>query len=341
MNAAGIVAIGVALGLSVCTIAVLAHLATRLPQDAPNQRSMHIRSVPRAGGYAIWAGFVPAALWFPPAFPGGQSGWLLPWFIVASVSAIDDFRGVAVGIRLTAHILASLWAAAWLCMPSLAETAAASTSMIVAIAPTALLIAWASNLYNFMDGSDGLCATMTMTGFAAYGVAALPAGDSSISYFALAAATLPFLVVNRPRATMFLGDVGSIPLGFLAASFGIAGVVEGLWPAWFPLLVFLPFIADATTTLARRIARREPISTPHRDHYYQRLNRLGAGHAGTLTLYALLMTGTCATAVACLFAAGAWGLFALGAWCVVCFIVFAAIDYHWRKSLPDSHDFRL
>ena len=58
--------------------------------------------------------------------------------------------------------------------------------------------------------------------------------------------------------------------------------------------------------------------------------------AGTLTLYALLMTGTCATALACLFAAGAWGLFALGAWCVVCFIVFAAIDYHWRKSLPDS-----
>ena len=183
-----------------------------------------------------------------------------------------------------------------------------------------------------MDGSDGLCATMTMTGFAAYGVAALPAGGSSISYFALAAATLPFLVVNRPRATMFLGDVGSIPLGFLAASFGIAGVVEGLWPAWFPLLVFLPFIADATTTLARRIARREPVSTPHRDHYYQRLNRLGAGHAGTLSIYAALMVGTAATALACLFARPMWGLVGLAMWAVVCFTLFAAIDYHWRKN---------
>ena len=142
--------------------------------------------------------------------------------------------------------------------------------------------------------------------------------------------------VRAPRATMFMGDVGSIPLGFLAASFGIAGAVTGLWPAWFPVLVFLPFIADATATLARRISRGDRLSAAHRDHYYQRLNRLGAGHTGTLSLYAVLMAGTCATALGCLLAAPAWGMVALGLWCVVCSIVFAAIDYHWRKSLPDS-----
>ena len=69
MSPSGIAAVAIAFALSVGTIAVLAHLAARLPQDAPNQRSLHIRSVPRAGGYAIWAGFLPAAVWFPPPFP--------------------------------------------------------------------------------------------------------------------------------------------------------------------------------------------------------------------------------------------------------------------------------
>ena len=113
-----------------------------------------------------------------------------------------------------------------------------------------------------MDGTDGLAASMGAIGFAAYGLATGdPAADPSgfaaaPALFALAAAIVPFLVVNRPRASMFLGDVGAVPLGFLAAVFGIAGVAGRWWPAWFPLLVFLPFIADATLTLARRARRR-------------------------------------------------------------------------------------
>ena len=334
MSALGFAAICIAFALSVCTVAVLTHLAARLPQDAPNHRSLHIRSVPRAGGYAIWAGFLPAALLYQPSFPGGAIGWVVPWFAFAIISALDDVRGVAVGIRLGVHSLAALWTAGWLCLYSERFAAANALSASVAIVVIALVITWASNLYNFMDGNDGLCATMTFIGFGALGVAALPAGDAAVAYFGLAAATVPFLVVNRPRATMFLGDVGSIPLGFLAASFGIGGAVTGLWPAWFPALVFLPFIADATATLVRRIARRDRISAPHRDHYYQRLNRLGAGHAGTLSVYAVLMAGTAATALGCLFAPPAWGEVALALWCVVCFMLFARIDYHWRKNNP-------
>jgi len=336
MSPSGITAIAAAFGVSVGVIAVLASVTTRLPQDAPNQRSLHVRSVPRAGGYAIWAGFLPVALWFPPLFPGGLVGWMLPWLVVAWISAQDDIRGVGVRVRLTTHVVAALWAATWLHVHTAPTTDSSIMNALVAIVAIALLIAWSSNLYNFMDGSDGLCATMTLVGFGAFGIAALPAGDAAVSYLALAAATLPFLVVNRPRATMFMGDVGSIPLGFLAASFGIAGTVTGLWPAWFPVLVFLPFIADATVTLLRRIVRGDRLSSAHRDHYYQRLNRLGAGHSGTLSLYVVLMAGTCGTALGCLLVAPAWGMVALGLWCVVCSIVFAAIDYHWRKSLPNS-----
>ena len=131
---------------------------------------------------------------------------------------------------------------------------------------------------------------------------------------------------------MFLGDVGSVPLGFLAAVFGIAGALTNLWPAWFPLLIFFPFVADATATLARRIVRGDRIAAPHREHYYQRLNQLGAGHAGTLSIYAVLMAGTAATALACLFLRPMWGLPGLAMWAAVCFTLFTAIDYHWRKN---------
>ena len=331
MSGAAVAAIGAAFGVSALAIVVLARLAARLPQDAPNQRSLHVRSVPRAGGYAIWAGFLPVALVFPPAFPGSLAAWLLPWLLIACISAVDDIRSLAVGIRLLTHVVAALWVAIALFAQAVSNgTSWMSTA--TAIVSCALVIAWASNLYNFMDGSDGLCATMTLTGFAAYGVAALPAGKTAVPYFALAAAALPFLVVNRPRATMFLGDVGSIPLGFLAASFGIAGSLTGLWPPWFPVLVFMPFIADATATLVRRVARGERLSDAHRDHYYQRLNRSGAGHSGTLSLYAVLMIATSVAALWCLYVAPAWGLIALGLSCVVCFIVFAAIDYHWRRK---------
>ncbi len=111
---------------------------------------------------------------------------------------------------------------------------------------------WSLNLYNFMDGNDGLAALMTVIGFASYGVVSLHAAIARRLPWALAAATLPVLVVNWPPARIFLGDVGAVPLGFLAAALGIGGMIDGAWPVWFPVLVFLPFVADATVTLARR-----------------------------------------------------------------------------------------
>ena len=132
-------------------------------------------------------------------------------------------------------------------------------------------------------------------------------GEAGAAFLALAAATLPFLAVNRPPATMFMGDVGAVPLGFLAAAFGLAGAMTGIWPAWFPVLVFLPFIADASVTLARRAARGARLADAHREHYYQRLHRMGAGHAGTLGAYSAAMLATSVAALVCLALAPAWG----------------------------------
>ncbi|MGE5170739.1 MAG: hypothetical protein ACM3JC_10285 [Rudaea sp.] len=326
----------VAFAASAMAVALLRRWSRALPRDVPNARSLHSVPVPRAGGYAIWAGFLASALVVQPAFPAGFAGWLPPWLALALVSGRDDMREVGVATRLSVHALAAAWAAGAFALgvsdgndwPRLLFTAAC----------LALLFAWSANLYNFMDGSDGLAGTMGAVGFAAYGVAALapdasPAAVAAApAWFSLAAAILPFLAVNKPPATMFLGDVGAVPLGFLAAAFGAAGVAAGAWPAWFPLLVFLPFVADATLTLVRRVVRGERLWEGHRGHYYQRLALLGAGHRGTLAAYAAAMGGTTATALACRYRAPAAGGWALAAWSAVLLMLFAAIDYHWRKK---------
>ena len=155
-----------------------------------------------------------------------------------------------------------------------------------------LAIAWLTNLYNFMDGADGLAAGMTVIGFAAYAVAATLADEPELATICLciAAASGAFLVFNFHPARIFLGDVGSIPLGFLAAALGIVGWRDEAWPLWFPAAVFAPSIADATLTLARRLLRGERVWQAHRDHYYQRMVRGGLGHRGTAYVaYALMV----------------------------------------------------
>jgi len=329
MSAATLAAVIAALVLGAAATAALSRFAARLPHATPSDRTLHVGAIPRAGGWAIWAGFLPVALWLPPVFPGGGlAGWLPAFVAVLAVSAADDMREVRVQARLAVHLAAAAWCA-WALWRGADPSSALTWSSVAAIAAMTLAIAWSANLYNFMDGSDGLAALMALFGFGAYGVAASREGGAA--FLALAAATLPFLAVNRPRATMFMGDVGSVPLGFLAAVFGLAGAVTGLWPAWFPVLVFLPFIADASVTLARRAAGGARLSDPHKEHYYQRLHRMGAGHAGTLCAYGAAMAFTSAGAVLCLALAPAWGEALLVLACVVCFTLFGAIDYHWRR----------
>ena len=318
----------VALAASGLAIAVLLRARAGLPQDVPNDRSLHAAPLPRGGGIAIWAGWLPVALWASPIGNTGTGQWLVPWLLLVAVSLRDDVRPLGVGVRLLVHALAALWFAVALVWP-MAATWSWPAAVLIALAMGAVL-AWSLNLYNFMDGNDGLAAAMAILGFSAYGFGAVIAGVPGTALFALAVATVPFFVVNFPPSRLIMGDVGPVPLGFLAAAFGLTFVVGGRWPAWFPALAFLPFIADATVTLARRAWRRERIWEAHRSHYYQRLHRLGAGHRGTLAAYGLWMAGSGLTALACLRWERALGWPALGAWCVAGAAFFAAIDYHWR-----------
>ena len=274
LGALGIVAFAVAFA----SLRVLLSSFGRYALDRPNERSLHQHPVPRTGGIAVLVGalvslpFSLPALWLPLALAIG----------LAAVSFVDDLRGVPTALRLALHLLC----AGILVAVELPEVSWAQRALL------ALALAWITNLFNFMDGSDGLAGGMALIGFSVYALAADAAGHASLvaCSVALAGAAAAFLALNFHPARIFLGDVGSIPLGFLAASLGAIGWRDGVWPLWFPLLVFAVFIGDATLTLLKRLARRERVWQAHREHYYQRLVQLGAGHRGTaLWAYALML----------------------------------------------------
>ncbi len=256
---------------------VLAFIAVRLlltrfarfALDRPNERSLHEHPVPRTGGIAVLVGIAAAAPF------GSVELWLALGlaFALAAISFVDDLKGLPAAARLGAHLLAAGVLVWYLLSPIYLWQAA----LLV------LGIAWLTNLYNFMDGSDGLAGGMTVIGFAAYAGAAALAEEPELATICLcvAAAAAAFLVFNFHPARIFLGDVGSIPLGFLAGALGIIGWNDEAWPLWFPCAVFAPFIADATLTLVRRLIRAERVWQAHREHYYQRMVRSGLGHRGT------------------------------------------------------------
>ena len=276
MNA--VVVLAVSAAACAAALWLMLRFATRLPLDVPNTRSLHERPVPRVGGVAIALGVAAAV--FGGLVPFGLA--LVLALALAVVSYLDDLHRLPTGVRLAAHLAAAAGFAWYVLSPMLA----------LEMAVIVLGLAWITNLYNFMDGSDGLAGGMSVAGFGALAIAATLAGDqgTAATAAAVAGASLAFLAFNFPPARVFMGDVGSIPLGFLAAALGVAGWRNDAWPLWFPLLVFAPFIGDATVTLLRRVLRRERVWHAHREHYYQRMVRMGFGHRRTaLIIYVLML----------------------------------------------------
>ena len=254
--------------------------------DHPNARSLHTVPVPRTGGLGLLFGVIVAWLVFSSAIP--PILWMGTGLLMI-ISLLDDIRHVPVWCRLLIHTLvAASFSAVFLL---------SAYGWVIALIAMAALI-WMCNLYNFMDGSDGLAGGMTVIGFGYYGFFAYSAGDGDFAVinFSIAAAALAFLLHNFHPARIFMGDTGAISLGFLAAALGILGWLNQLWSLWIPLLIFSPFIADATVTLIKRLLRGEKIWQAHREHYYQRMAQSLLGHRNTALLgYALMLAaGGCA-----------------------------------------------
>jgi UDP-N-acetylmuramyl pentapeptide phosphotransferase/UDP-N-acetylglucosamine-1-phosphate transferase len=258
---------------------LLTPVGRRIALDTPNERSLHERPVPRTGGIAIALGVAAACVLSWPGLPT----ILIAAAALAAMSFVDDIVGLPTLTRLALHLGA---AAAVLALDLEVDAP-------LAFVVLALSLAWTANLYNFMDGADGLAGGMAVFGFGAYAIAAHLVGATTLATLcaSIAAACAAFLVFNWHPARLFMGDVGSVPLGLLAGALGLQGWRIGAWPLWFPLLVFAPFMCDATLTLFKRLARRERVWQAHRDHYYQRLVRLGYGHRGMATIEYAAMAG--------------------------------------------------
>jgi UDP-N-acetylmuramyl pentapeptide phosphotransferase/UDP-N-acetylglucosamine-1-phosphate transferase len=214
---------------------------------------------------------------------------------LALVSLADDVHSLPVEVRLPAHAIAALVVVLAMAGPPVLAWPGGWLGAAVVVVG----LVWAANLFNFMDGADGLAGAMASIGFGVLALGALQGGFGELALLcaALASAAAGFLFWNAPPARVFMGDAGSIPLGFLAGALGTYGTLADAWPAWFPLLVFSPFVVDATLTLVRRIARRERFWVAHRSHAYQRLVLAGWSHRRLALAASALMVAAGASAL--------------------------------------------
>jgi len=267
--------------------------------DVPNQRSSHSRPTARGGGLVIVAGFfLGLGVWVASGntLSPRAIGWLIGAVLVASVSFIDDLRSLPAIPRLVTHLVAAA-------ILTVAGVQDRELPLLLALPIAFVYITMLTNIYNFMDGIDGLATAQAIIAGAALAIggAAIRNPLVEVGGALLAAASAGFLVFNLPPARLFMGDVGSTFLGFSFAGLsllGNLGVGGGRLPPEFGLVILAPFLFDSLVTLARRIVRGERWYAAHRSHYYQRLVSRGLSHAQVTSLYAGLAILAAAAALA-------------------------------------------
>lgn len=311
--------------------------------DHPTQRSLHNQAVPRSGGVAIVAsilvvgatvcvlrGEAPAGLWW-------LAGGLL---LAAGIGFADDRRSQPVLIRVLVQCAAAMllvlgkFSFEQVELPGWSAAVPHEVAQLV----TGLFVIWMINLYNFMDGMDGFAGGMASMGFGTFALLGVLTDHLLFASLSLiiAGAAFGFLWFNFPPARIFMGDVGSYSLGVLAAGFTLWGVNDGLFPMWVPLLIFSPFIIDATVTLLWRTLRGESVLQAHRTHFYQRLVQQGFGHRNTVLGHYALMIACAASAVVAQYQSQlAQGLILVG-WGLVYLVLIIWVECLCRRQAPSS-----
>lgn len=248
--------------------------------DIPNPRSSHTRATPRGGGIAIVTvatlallvlalrGEVPRELLLTLTVGG---------LAVAGVGLADDRKRMPAGVRFAVHIAAAVWAV--VCLGGLAPLRVGAAEVTFGWSGYLLAtlgIVWVLNLFNFMDGIDGIAASEAT--FVAWSGALLAVGSASGAAVILGAACLGFLCWNWPPARIFMGDVGSGYIGYALSVLALAAARNNPVAVWVWLILGGVFFVDATVTLVRRMVRGEPLHEAHRIHAYQWLARRWNSH---------------------------------------------------------------
>ncbi|KMO11584.1 glycosyl transferase [Methylobacterium platani] len=266
-----LLAVPLAAALSAGLIVLLRPLLQRYALARPNARSSHRVPTPQGGGIAVIAAAVAVVIGLAGA-PGGEIASLAAGALaLALVGAVDDIRPLPVGLRLplqAAAVVLVLAAAGGQLLPGIPLWLERGLAALAGL--------WFVNLTNFMDGLDWMTVAEmvpVLGALVAFGLAGHLPGPATLVAAALLGGLLGFAPFNRPVARLFLGDVGSLPIGLLVAwlLYRLAG--EGGLAA--AILLPLYYLADATLTLGRRALAGEPVWQAHRSHFYQRATTNG------------------------------------------------------------------
>lgn len=252
--------------------------------DIPNERSSHSVVTPRGGGLAVAATFLFAVVFIAIldivsinvaiALVGGG-------LLIAAIGWVDDKYSVSPRLRLVVHFLAAVWALYWL--GGFAQMDMGVTMVHLGWAGSVLAavgIVWLINLYNFMDGIDGIAGTEAISVALGAGILLFWTGSVGLAWVGiiLALAVGGFLVWNWPPARIFMGDVGSGFLGYVFAVLALASENSGGLPLLVWIVLLGVFVTDATVTLIRRLFKGEKLSEAHRSHVYQLAVQNGFSH---------------------------------------------------------------
>jgi UDP-N-acetylmuramyl pentapeptide phosphotransferase/UDP-N-acetylglucosamine-1-phosphate transferase len=321
----GLVSFASAFAIAVVLTPVFRHLGRRLGwMDQPNARSSHVVPTPRNGGKAIMLSLLAAAFAGRILADRTLAAVVGLSVLISIVGLIDDARNLPARIKLAVQIALAvvLLAVPEMRMPPL--YAAAALIWLVGV----------TNAFNFMDGVNGIASVEAIVCGLAMAVLLQRAGDpaGAALCLALAGAAAGFFPWNAFTGSIFMGDVGSLPLGFIFAAMTVRGAQRGIEP-WMMAAPLLPFLLDTGITLLRRIARREKIFEAHRTHFYQQLTDLGWSHLGVAFAWGALAALAAMVAVA----APRLGRWADPAWALALCVhlaVFAAIAYRKKRRAP-------
>jgi UDP-N-acetylmuramyl pentapeptide phosphotransferase/UDP-N-acetylglucosamine-1-phosphate transferase len=269
---------------SLGTRALIPMLLHRQVLDRPNARSSHGVPTPRGGGLApvcvIVLAWAISVLWGSAAI--AVLGALLAAGMLAAVSWIDDLRGLSPAARLPVQAAAVAIGLAVLAQEPLLPRAVPAAALWLGALGLAWM--WWVNVVNFMDGIDGIAGSeMAAIGAGLLLFAGIGVGldfEAALLAAPVTGAAIGFLVWNWSPARVFLGDVGSVPLGYLTGYLLLSAALRGHWRV--ALILPLYFLADATITLARRLLRGERVWRAHREHFYQRAVQRGLPHAAVV-----------------------------------------------------------
>jgi len=269
--------------LSVITSLVLTGLIRRYALarsliDTPNERSSHTVPTPRGGGLAIVVTYLLALviLGLTEELPG-LNIWVM--FVasiwIALIGFIDDHRHISARWRLLSHFIAAGWILFWHDVSALHFFGTDIDLGVAGYILAAIALVWWLNLYNFMDGIDGLAGIEALSISLSAVLLLWLSGFSSIEGISvllllIASPVVGFLVWNMPPARIFMGDVGSTFLGFITGILAIASINQGLLSLWVWLILGGVFIVDATVTLVQRMLSGECWYEAHRSHAYQK-----------------------------------------------------------------------